>query len=194
MLLRNFWEWFRAITNETYFQSSGNNLYGILTSIKYKEWTEGNDKPYLYGMHIPLSAISNAYSYNTLMPMTIRPLHVDNVSIGTGTTPVSAEDYKLDNEITLSNKTFSATMSVSAEGKVTMIIIVSATNTGSEDVTITEIGLEHKFGLLNASSVAYNSISTIGTSTVLIARHILETPVTIAPGDTGSVNINLTLF
>lgn len=101
------------------------------------------------------------------------------VIIGDGDTPPALSDYCLSgNQIT----DFTATTTISTlynNGKLIGIATYNITNTGASPFTIKEIGLAKVI----ESSSPYNR--------VLVTRELLETPVTIAPGDTGVVTYKI---
>ena len=95
---------------------------------------------------------------------------LSGVIFGDGDTEPSVNDYCLSgNMITAFAATTSMNRSIS--GGVIGVATYNITNTGSDPFTIKELG-----------------VSRAGNSKrVLLTRSILETPVTIAPGDTGVV-------
>lgn len=90
--------------------------------------------------------------------------------VGTGTTPVTATDYKLEAEITSGvNRTISTTNDVAAG---VMRRHMTITNSSTDFITITEIGI----------TVMCNSgYST--TARVLVYREVLEEPIVLAAGE-----------
>ena len=198
MVLNNFWEWFRIVCKNTFYNNDGtNNCYGARTSMKAIDWTsEGTQLPYLFGYNNYPSFISSSAN-QSYIEQGLRPTNIVSMRVGTGETAVDAYDYKLDTDVTssFSNIGFSCNPAVSADGKVTFTVVWNGTNASGSDITIKEIGLIHQFALGALNAYSYNSLrNNAPLRNVMIARHILETPVTIAAGDTGSVNVNLTLF
>lgn len=97
------------------------------------------------------------------------------VMFGDGNTAPTLNDYKLSgNLLTTFDYTASAVMSVDANG-VTLKTTYTLTNTGSADMTVSEIGL---FGA-TLNSVTYYSI--------LVERTVLDEPITIPPSGVGTV-------
>lgn len=101
--------------------------------------------------------------------------------IGTGSTAPKSTDYKLENEITEGYDC--GTLSkrhIQGKEKDCLNIYGMITNTGTVDLSFSEIGL-----YVNCS------IESIGEKTFLIAREVYDTPITIAPGESVSVNVNI---
>lgn len=106
-----------------------------------------------------------------------------NWVVGSGTTPVSLEDYCLESEIT--------TLSCSAvnvsydpvNGTVTYDKIMK--NTSSEAITVSEIGIVSPMRYYTAA----NSTNTGTVFPVLVYREVLDTPITAAAGETFTVSI-----
>ena len=98
-----------------------------------------------------------------------------NIIVGTGTTPVTSSDYKIENEITKNLICDSISLSYNyADGKI--YIKKTMTNTGSETITINEIGM-------TANNCSYDNCQ------FLVYREVLETPIVVAPGETFTVTI-----
>ena len=101
------------------------------------------------------------------------------VILGDGNTPVSLSDYCLSGNLITD---FSASTSVAVSynnGKITAVATYNIVNTGASAFTIKEIG-----NRVRRTAGGYNY-------DILIARALLETPVTIAPGDTGVVTYKI---
>ena len=93
--------------------------------------------------------------------------------IGTGTTPASVDDYKLETPI---SSGYSATFSVDNDGN----RVVTITNTGSTPLSISEVGL-------------YESIQSGGSSLYcLIERTVFDAPFTIPVSGVGIIKISIT--
>lgn len=94
---------------------------------------------------------------------------------GTGTTPVTYDDYKLENEYTQMSKASivvsNAPVYDSEPKKYTKTVTCVLTNTGSTEVTLREVG------------IAMDVRGTSGSELVLVYREILDTSITIAAGD-----------
>ena len=102
------------------------------------------------------------------------------LDIGFGNTPESASDYVLAD-----GNAQNQCLTVVSYGKNTAALgeilnnYLNVRNDGGSNVTVTEIGF---YGDCTGSS------STAGNNTSLLYRKVLETPVTIAPGETYSFN------
>lgn len=101
--------------------------------------------------------------------------------LGDGNTPPTLSDYWLSgNQIT----DFTATSSVSSAtdaGKITAIGTYTITNTGASDITIKEVGM-----------LVTNTFSSPSFN-YLIMRDVLDTPLTIAAGDTAELVYRITV-
>ena len=85
---------------------------------------------------------------------------------GTNSTPVSADDYAWDNDIDTFTYNSWGLTTVLKEGKKVMRFTQTVTNDTSEDIVVSEIGL----------IVCGNG----GGNKFLVAREVLETPITVA--------------
>jgi hypothetical protein len=100
------------------------------------------------------------------------------VVFGTGTTPPTKDDYKLSGTL-LTTFSYSAGVSYEYDDTGTTIrAIYTITNTGSNDITIGEIGL---------MSNMYDASSQVASRKGFIERTVLDTPVTIPAGGIGQV-------
>lgn len=96
------------------------------------------------------------------------------IFVGTGDTPVTSNDYCLDNAVELAVTAASCTHT---ENNKTYISRTFQNNTGSS-VTITEIGCYVFRCNANLNTTALNNLDI-----VMIGRRVLQSPVTIADGD-----------
>lgn len=97
---------------------------------------------------------------------------------GTGDTAVTYDDYKLESEYTsYSRASFVVTEPVydASTRKFTRTVSCVLTNTGASEVTLKEMGIY-------MSTAGYSS-STTGARWCLVYREVLDTPITIAAGD-----------
>jgi hypothetical protein len=99
-----------------------------------------------------------------------------NFVVGSGTTPVTADDYKVEKEIVSGLACEAVTASVD-EATHTVVFRKTLRNTSEENITISEVGLT---GAVRANSTA---------SQALIYREVLQAPVTIAPGDSATIRM-----
>lgn len=157
-----------AVTDRGISQVSGNNV-GVLQlfTTGITNWTS---VPSIYKLS------NNSTIYCGSSTETYHAAYA-GVIIGDGDTAPTLSDYSLSgNQIT----TFTATTQVDVTysfGKIIGTATYNITNTSASPIIIKEIGLtKEKAGEGNR---------------ILLARSVLETPVTIAPGDTGVVTYKI---
>lgn len=98
-----------------------------------------------------------------------------NILVGSGTTPVTVNDYRLESLIsTVSKQSGSCNITYITNNDIEsltekLIMEISIANTDTDDITISEIGLAQTVYTTN-----YNA-----SSTVLLYREVLDTPVII---------------
>ena len=100
------------------------------------------------------------------------------VIIGTGTTPATASDYKLESQLLSASVKFNGTTSVSYnmdDDGVSLFSTTNAQNVGTEPIAVSEVGLVGKLFYGSGSSNLCN---------VLLDRTVLEEPIVINPGET----------
>lgn len=109
------------------------------------------------------------------------------VVFGTGTTPPTVDDYCLSGElVTTLTATTNVTTSYDEDG-LTVTAVYTLTNTGTEAVTIGEVGLIGCVGNTSSSSTSYT-----GTAVkCLFERSVLDTPVEIPAGGLGQVTYTI---
>lgn len=142
---------------------------------------------------------SNALSYTSttsVLHTVLRPYNYNGVRVGDGNTPVDIRDYKLDNDRTSSFTNTTLTQNIqSVNGHLQLIVTWSGTNSSNESITIREIGLLKSVYLVTSEWYNYSSIITSPNPfTAMTVRHILDEPVEIASGDSGSVTLTIDLF
>ena len=110
------------------------------------------------------------------------------ISVGTGSTPASENDWNLENTITsgLTVTVANMTSGVDSDGNPKITYQLSVTNTGSGAITISEIG--YKQSIYGAKYPG----GTAGSRVCLLDRTVLETPLTLAAGDAGTITYTLT--
>ena len=99
------------------------------------------------------------------------------VIIGTGTTPATVSDYKLDSQITtgVSFVNSGATSFNVDDDGYSMFVTSGVTNNGTEPLPVSEIGLVAQL---------YNGNSASNYCYPLLDRTVLEEPIVINPGET----------
>ena len=135
----------------------------------YCTYTNGNgsnlsptDAPSVLRICDALSAVSNSTSGSAVV-------------VGSGTTPPSVTDYKLESQITtVSGNASYQRVTVGATD--TFTVVATITNTGTESITISEVGLQ---------------IKATNNKNYMIERTLLESPITIAPGGVGQVTYTI---
>ena len=110
------------------------------------------------------------------------------ISIGTGTAPESEDDYNLEQTITSGVNVVLTGISYGAENPWFPFVKydLTITNTGANPLVVTEVGYKQT---LRTAKVIGSSAST--NTVLLLDRCVLDTPVTIAPGDAGIVTYRL---
>lgn len=110
------------------------------------------------------------------------------ISIGTGTAPESEDDYNLEQTITSGVNVALTGTSYGAENPWYPFVKydLTITNTGANPLVVTEVGYKQTLDTakLIGSSASANTV-------LLLDRCVLDTPVTIAPGDAGIVSYRL---
>jgi len=96
------------------------------------------------------------------------------IVIGSGTTPPTNDDYKLESQYNTSVFSYSSTSItiVDEEGYVVLRIIRTFTNVSGSSKTINEVGL-----------ICRTGSPTVTNALILIARDVLSTPITVEDGE-----------
>lgn len=110
------------------------------------------------------------------------------ISVGAGNTAATEEDFQLAEPLTSGiNLTLTETVyGVDVPGYPYIQYKVTVTNTGSDPITVKEIGYKQ-----NLNAAKYPGMSTGGGFVFLLDRTVLDTPVTIAAGDAGIITYKL---
>lgn len=116
------------------------------------------------------------------------------ISLGTGNTPPSKLDYNLESTITSGISVSVTSVERGIEFEDDSIeykeYTLTVTNTGSDVLTIREIG--YKQNITPVSYFPYNIVSnTSGNFIYLLDRTVLRTPLVIQPGDAGVLKYKL---
>lgn len=103
------------------------------------------------------------------------------ICLGSGTTPATIDDYKLENPITTG---FSASVVRQYDAQYNSTFVITLTNTSADDIVIGEIGYvgDAHYGAGN-SYAAY----------VLFDRTVLDSPITIPAGGIGQITYTIRL-
>lgn len=95
------------------------------------------------------------------------------VLVGSGTTEPTAEDYRLENDVTSSFSNVSVSDSLNAtENGLSQVFTVGGDNLSGDEITITEVGITKTYS-------GQNEVSDSSTQVVLFARIVLDTPVVV---------------
>lgn len=172
MFLKN---WYHALAGGMVYGSSPNliNVNGsaVTTSYVYNDI-----------MAFIKLGYSNDSSYNPTMHK-IRTTYTGSggVVLGTGTTPPSMNDYRLSGELITTVTSTAVITKEFDESGATITALYTITNTGTDSITIGELGLKG-----NCSN-SYSSESYM----VMWERTVLDSPVTIQPGGVGQVTYTI---
>lgn len=111
------------------------------------------------------------------------------ISVGIGSTAATEDDWQLENTLTTGiNITLTETAyGNDAPGIPYVQYKVTVTNTGSDPITVKEIGYKQTVGSVKYPGAPNDS----GTIVFLLDRTVLDTPVTIAAGDAGIITYKL---
>ena len=140
---------------------------------------EGNTKKY------PTNAVSTLKSFPSSTEITNIPQNCCVLAIGNGSTPPTANNIKLASEIDTGFSVVSQATYVSDFSNSFATITRVIKNTSDTDIIVKEIGIIGSgFG---HNSGGYGEF----TGHFLIAREVLDAPVTIQPGEKHSFTIDL---
>lgn len=103
---------------------------------------------------------------------------VAGILLGSGTTPPTIDDYKMESLI---SSGFSTTVGVSLDDNNDAVHIITVTNTSDGDIVVGEVGY---------SGVAYSGAGS-GMYIVLMDRTVLDSPVTIPAGGVGKITYTI---
>ncbi len=127
------------------------------------------------------------FPYNPVQTFTLNATAA-GISIGTGSTPASEDDCNLEQTITSGVNVVLTGTSYGAENPWYPFVKydLTITNTGADPLVVTEVGYKQN----SNTTQVIGSTRTIN-SVLLLDRCVLDTPVTIAPGDAGIVTYRL---
>lgn len=128
-----------------------------------------------------------AYPYTVSTTFTLSASDA-GISVGTGNTASSENDYQLANTITSGlTGSVSVSKSVDSNDNSSIVLVVTLTNTTGSDISISEIGYKQECSASDAQD---------GTSTTdrvfLVDRTVLATPITIPANGQGIIRYTLT--
>lgn len=121
-------------------------------------------------------------------------LNTSSICLGTGSEPVTYDDYKLSGDVVSLALTqqSSSTKYIPETNKWRRSIICTCTNLTESDITVGEWGL-YKWNYNNGSGSTRPSLSYSNTSSqvALMFREVLDTPITIAAGTTTTFTFSI---
>lgn len=150
-----------------------------------------------YGPQIKCTDGVNRYLYsktnNSCLPWLSTSIYTYNATgngfrVGSGTTAPTENDYALESVIT-SGITGSGSTSVihrNSDGNIEIVFALSIKNSSSSDVTIGEVGY---YGVQICGT--QEGSSSNNQYMVMYHRAVLNSPVTIHPGDTAVINFRV---
>ena len=139
----------------------------------------------------PITATNgNTYysnGYVTLAPYFGALSSSSTIRIGSGTTPATINDYNLESMLSSGfTSTISKEYGLDSDNNPYVTFTIAVSNTSSSAMTIGEIGLFLGFG---ASSTQYATSQT--SSTVMVDRTVLDSPITIPAGEAATITYTL---
>lgn len=187
MWLNNYDKFKYVQVAQWFYLQNSNNYVTVDMSANPIRGTNGTYRDYVHTYSTsyadsPLHRPVNAIVSQTATTWT-NEYYWSNLVVGSGTTPVTMEDYRIESEITTLS-CLSVSVSYDPEnGTVTYDKTIK--NTSSGTITVSEIGI---VGLMKY----YSSVHTSNSGTtfpVLCYREVLDTPIVVAPGESFTVSI-----
>ena len=130
---------------------------------------------YLYQM--PDTSI--AYDENnTQVPYGQYQGNLRAIVLGSGSTPATIEDYKMENYITPAQLTRSNESISLPDGTFKVVITLTVTNNNAEPITVSEVG-------------TYMQGYTTGYPAILLTRTVLDNPVVLNQGDSKTFTVEV---
>ena len=116
---------------------------------------------------------------------------VDGFHVGKGTTLPTENDYALEDPITsgLTANTATVIWANTENEPDDCTYAITLRNSSEGDITISEIGYYAQFGCTSSQG----NTGGYGTAVFMIDRTLLDTPVTIAPGETVTINCKISV-
>lgn len=109
------------------------------------------------------------------------------IHIGSGSSPEAVTDYALESVIASGfTGSYSIGERADANGNPQLELIMTITNTGSEDITVSEVGYYQNVYYANSPSGDGNTQQPI-----MLDRTLLNTPVTIPAGESAAITYRL---
>lgn len=117
-----------------------------------------------------------------------------NIVLGSGTTAVTYDDFKLSGDVIASNRQLTVvnpqTIYDAVSKKYLKVITITYTNTTSSSVTISEWGI---YQVNNDSNTTYTNrdFSNTDSNIVLLYREVLPSPIVVVAGETITLSLKL---
>lgn len=167
-----------------------NGYYGMPLNVKFT-----NNSHYTYSLasaysdatydYITAPLYKGFYSSTSTTPSRFRCVH-----FGTGTTPVTGEDFQMETEITSGLSYVGMTVSTNTEiGAITYNLTFK--NSTGEDKDISEIGITC-YGYSSNVQTSVNTSKNVTAGRVLLYHEVLDAPLTVLNGETFTVSITET--
>lgn len=176
MVLNNYFKYFVGVTSQPMY-TGNSGQQAVTTDFGCKSMVDGQD------LRCCVDGYQNSDS-SAYFLKNMEPLYDIGIAIGTGTTPVTANDYQLANDVTSSlNPTITTNVGSDANG-IHVVNTISGINTSGSSVTITEVGAY--------KNIYTNCYDPTKNEKCLFVRHILDSPITLAAGESYSFTFEWT--
>lgn len=189
MFLRNLWELLRVNSQDAFYISQ-TTPYGTAASIKAIDGTAFTS---LCNSHFANYTTGDG-TYQRAARNFLNVFYEMSAQVGTGTTAPTADDYCLETDVTSSftSAVSSVSFTTNAEGHFVITVTWSGTNATSSDIVLTEIGVVKVLG--DKTNTSSTGASGMTMRTVMMARHVLATPVTVAAGQGTTITVQIELY
>ena len=169
------------IGRELWLSNAGSNVLPSLYLNKgHTPWRtiSSSDNKY-FGDYVVNHSLSTRVS-------SINNTSTNGIAFGNGTTPASEDDYTMENLVSAGTVQFLSAVVAYDEtnNKVYTYVNINITNSTSDDITISELGL---FVTARASNTPGSDVDNNNNYTVMVDHTILDAPITIAPSEVGII-------
>ena len=167
MLTNNFYNVFKVCMEGT----------TLINGAQTRDGSTKNIYPSSYGYASLLSGFRNSSRY------VVGSTYGTGWAFGTGSTPPTLNDYNLSGDLITTVSVVANTVNGSiTDGKYRFIIAATVSNSGTDTIVINELGI--------VASVYHDSS---GSVPCLLDRTVLDTPLTLAPGEQGVITYTFNL-
>lgn len=156
MLLRNYYNQLFSFFSEVVIENGLKTPDGALGA-SYCPSSGSNLSNSIINSIRGLNGASTSYSHRSLV-------------VGSGSTPASVDDYRLESMITTSVSASGFSKSIDNDGN--FVVVATVKNGGSSSITINEVGIP---------STCYNGSSN--SVVCLVERTVLDEPITLGAGE-----------